>query len=357
MKGKDLINKIVRVDMPDIEQVRENCHRQTMTQKRPEKRLVRRPVFAVATAAVLVVCIIFGSVLFNPQNGGIMNAFTIRAYAMEHQVDGSVMLREVDLIEQSHNWGGAIVGENFFLSIRLHAEGENIQSVAFTTDDGFFAKQYLEIENGEVIIDNAPILYVGGSDYIAFVGTDFEIIGSSLILYNDDMTDNLLPFLGMTFADRQIPQQMTIFAVATFNDGSMQEEVITISLADNWGIFFYDDSNATAPIHSEWWQNINLDEAELLPESVQVIPYTLPGLVYEFQIDGFHRPLVIYEYQLQFDESGIAWGDFISDFLISDRNVYFSVVKRDDSGVLTGMVYRVQIESAEMVLQEIQTNP
>jgi len=361
MKGKDLINKIVRVDMPDIEQVRENCHRQATTQKRQEKRLLRRPAFAAATAAVLVMCLVFGSVLFNPQDGGVMNAFTIRAYAMEQRHDGSVVLREVDLMEQSDIWGGFMDNDNFFLSVRLQAVGDNIQSVNFITDDGFFAKQYLEIENGEVVIGNASVLFVGESDLIALVGTDFEIIGSYFTLDSNDMTDNLLLFLGMNIADRDtldglLPSQMIIRAVATFIDGTIQEEIITISLKGE-SIIATDRSDEPWAGHGEWWKNINLDEAELLPDSVTIIPSIQSGLVYEYQVDGFHRPLAIYEYQLQFNENGIAWGDFMSDFLISDGNVYFSVVKRDDNGVLTGMVYRVQIENVEMGLQEIQLNP
>ena len=251
--------------------------------------------------------------------------------------------------------------DNFFLSVRLQAVGDNIQSVNFITDDGFFAKQHLEIENGEVVIGNASVLFVGESDLIAVVGTDFEIIGSYFTLDSNDMTDNLLLFLGMNIADRDmlgglLPSQMVIRAVATFTDGTTQEEIITISLSGE-GIIATDRSDEPWAGHGEWWKNINLDEAELLPESIKNIPYVQPGLVYEFQVDGFHRPLAIYEHQLQFDENGIAWGDFMSDFLISDGNVYFSVVKRDDNGVLTGMVYRVQIENVEMGLQEIQLNP
>jgi len=358
MKGKDIIKHIARAEMPNIEQVRENCHRQAIAQKQ-KKPLLRRVGFAAATATVLVVCFIFGSIFFSSQDGGASNLFIIRAYAMERQADGSAMLREIDLFEQSHSWGGFLDGENFYLSIRLRAEGENIQSVEFFTDDGFFAKQYIEMENGGIVLGDAPILYVGESDFIAVFGTDFEIVGSSLILDSDAITDDLLLFLGLAVTDGQIPRQMTIHAIATFHDSTTQEETISISLEDRMGVMIIsgDDIDESTPAHAEWWRNINLEEAELLPESIKIISDILDGIIYEFHVDGFHAPLVIYGYQLEFDENGIAWGSFMSDFLVSDRKVYFSVIKRGDDGVLTGMVYRVQVTGGEMGLQEVQINP
>jgi len=60
MKGKDLINKIVRVDMPDIEQVRENCHNQAMRQSTSVEYShypVRRRGLVVVAAVVMLLVV------------------------------------------------------------------------------------------------------------------------------------------------------------------------------------------------------------------------------------------------------------------------------------------------------------
>ena len=101
---------------------------------------------------------------------------------MEQQADGSVELREVDLINQPHIWGGYIDSENIYLNVRLKCEGENIKSVDFFTEDAFFAKQYIKTENGKIITENVPMFYVGESYTLAMYGTDFEIVGNKLTL-------------------------------------------------------------------------------------------------------------------------------------------------------------------------------
>jgi hypothetical protein len=100
--------------------------------------------------------------------------------------------------------------------------------VDFFTDDGFFAKQYIKTENGKIVTGNVPALYVGDSHTLAVYGTDFEIVGNKLTLNKDDMTEDLLLFLGTANIDRQIPSAMTVRAVATFDDGKTQEEALVI---------------------------------------------------------------------------------------------------------------------------------
>ena len=73
-------------------------------------------------------------------------------------------------------------------------------------------------------------------------GDDFEKIGNSFTLNKYDMTDDLLLFWGMEleYAGRgwheQIPEQITIRAVATFNDGKTQEETLTLNFMEMGGI-------------------------------------------------------------------------------------------------------------------------
>ena len=58
MKGQDLVNRLARDGMIDIEQVRENCHRQYVQQKPFVKKL------RWSTAAVVAACFVFATVVY-----------------------------------------------------------------------------------------------------------------------------------------------------------------------------------------------------------------------------------------------------------------------------------------------------
>jgi len=58
MKGQDLVNRLARDGMPDLEQVRENCHRQAA----PQKPLVRK--LRWSTAAAIAACLVFATVVY-----------------------------------------------------------------------------------------------------------------------------------------------------------------------------------------------------------------------------------------------------------------------------------------------------
>ena len=53
MKGYDLVSRLAREDMPDLEQVREICHKQTLTKNQQVKRL-RWPTAAVVATVVII---------------------------------------------------------------------------------------------------------------------------------------------------------------------------------------------------------------------------------------------------------------------------------------------------------------
>jgi len=180
----------------------------------------------VIAAAVLIVCLLFGNMLLNRR---VESVFAIKAYAMEIQADGSVVYREVDLFDQTRMWGGYTDGENLYLNIRLKYEGENIESVELTTEEGFFATQHLNMQDGKIVNDDTPILYVGESQAIVMYGTEFENVGNTLILNEDEMRDDLLLFIGTAYTEGQVTLNMTINAVATFGDGKKQEKVIELS--------------------------------------------------------------------------------------------------------------------------------
>ena len=160
---------------------------------------------------------------------------------MEQQDDGTIKMREVNLLEDRQTWSSYYDGVDFLLSINLKCEGENIKSVNFYTDDGFFAKQYLKMKNGKIILeDGVPASFSGNGDgtyTITMYGDDFEKIGSSFTLNKDDMTDDLLLFIGTSVTNRRdFPSQMIIRAVATFNDGKTQEETLIVDLTKGMGL-------------------------------------------------------------------------------------------------------------------------
>ena len=272
MKGKDLINKIVRVDMPDTEQVRENCHRQTAKQKRQEKRLFRRTAFAAATAAVLVMCLVFGSVLFNPQDGGVMNAFTIRAYAMELQADGTIIKHEIDLLDQTGTWGGFYDGEYMYINISLEVEGENIESVKFSLENGFFAKQ--NYNPHEVQSVTTRRLYVGDADgnlVPTVFGAEFERLGNQIAL-TDMQADNVLLFVAASANQYTMPENIEIQVHVLFYDGEQQTRTFTLNFENRLGVIAGDfPAFELEPLD---FNSIDLNDLTLIPESISVLtPY------------------------------------------------------------------------------------
>ena len=55
------------------------------------------------------------------------------------------MLKEIDLLDQPEYWGGYFDGENYFINMGFRYEGKNIKSVTFTTQEGFFATQQVDL--------------------------------------------------------------------------------------------------------------------------------------------------------------------------------------------------------------------
>ncbi|MDR1159641.1 MAG: hypothetical protein LBK69_03345 [Syntrophomonadaceae bacterium] len=206
----------------------------------------QRSVFkaAVSLAMAAAICLVLiGTMLLTPQAD---NAFFLKAYAMEQQSDGTIELREVDLLEQTSHWSSNFDGKELYLNIDLKCEGENIKSVDFYTDDGFFAKQQLKIIDGKIIYE-AGVPAIGWTDAegrstVTMYGRDFEKIGSEFTLNENDITDDLLLFLGMELTTedwdwvKHIPPQMAIRAVATFHDGKTQEETLTLDFSSGMGV-------------------------------------------------------------------------------------------------------------------------
>ena len=66
------------------------------------------------------------------------NVFTVKSCALDLDENGSVVLRETDLVESSDYWGGYCDGENYYVNMGFRYEGTNLKQVTFTTEEGFF---------------------------------------------------------------------------------------------------------------------------------------------------------------------------------------------------------------------------
>jgi len=216
----------------------ENISDKYIEEAAPQSQYRKRPlIYAVATLASLaaVICfVVFGNMFLNPpiENN---NVFSVKAYAMEQQSGGSAELRELDLINMSNVPGGYLDGKYLYLNVGLKCEGENIKKVDFSAEDGFFAKQCIKRENGKIVTENIPTLYVDENKTLMVYGNYFEKVGEVLTLDKEMITDDLLIFIGkenVNIKDVSEKMKMTIHALATFNDGKTQEQTITLDYSN-----------------------------------------------------------------------------------------------------------------------------
>jgi hypothetical protein len=284
VQGNELLRKVAREKMPDREQVRLDI-KQTDFQKQYNKRPLIRSAVAFAATAAIIVCVLLISVFSNTQMD---NMFTIRAYAMEQHTDGSVVLREIDLVNQQDVWGGYFDGENLFINIALQPVGENIQSVEFRIDTGFFAKQYIVRENGVIVLpENAPWLFVG-DDNIAMFGTDFEIMGSSFTFFADEITEDLLLFWGQEWDETTRPQNVIVYALAIFNDGGQQEEIFELAFGDGVGIVAADFSDRVRDLPPYYLESRPTDREITTYPYIPMFRFagTVDNVIVEHSLDG-----------------------------------------------------------------------
>lgn len=157
------------------------------------RRITRLFRSGAAAAAMVCLAILLHALL--PQAP--MGVFTVKAYALDLDESGQVVLREEDLLEKSDYWGGYCDGENYYINMGLRYEGEHIQSVTFTTEEGFFARQQITSGMSE---DQVSKMYIGPESQLIVFGEDFDACGSSVTLEGDEMEEGLLLFWGVQAA-------------------------------------------------------------------------------------------------------------------------------------------------------------
>ena len=269
------------------------------------------------------------------------NMFVVKAYALEEQADGTIGLKETDLLHQPDVWGGYYDGEHLYINVGLRYEGENIESVTFTTEEGFFAKQSISaLSTGK----NVSRLYVGTDSTLVLVGTEFEIVGSQVTLNGETMTDDLLLFWGMESETGAHPFRIEMTAVATFRDGRTQEVPISVDLS-GVGLALSGKSPLSEEEQQEaqqqgaeryaYYQSLPLEDCELIEDSVEAVTD-----VYEFPMGSAVTGIITLNEDMEFDEGGIWRGGPAT----SSDQVYIPVIRRNADGTYTGMVYRVPEE-------------
>lgn len=283
--------------------------------------------------AAACLCIVLGVAFFHMPNPA--NAFAVKAYALGEAEDGSIQLIETDFIDQPDVWGGHFDGDHFYVSVGLRYEGNNIESVDFITEEGFFAKQYVdELAIGE----NVSKMYVGADNRLVMYGTEFDIVGNRITLNDETMTDDLLLFWGTPATDMsEVPQNIAIRSVATFHDGRTQEMMISVDLS-GVGVYSTTASEEELQQHEaemDYYNNLHLEQCELVEESIQTVTD-----VYEVNLERGTDWITISD-EMEFDEDGIWRDGFCGDFTMDGYEVYIPVIQRNTNGLYTGMLYKV----------------
>lgn len=303
---------------------------------REAEEMRRRPVWWKRAAIAACLCLaILALTLFYPTGSG--NSFAVKAYALAEEDDGTIGLCEVDLLDQPDVWGGHYDSETatFYVSVGLRYEGENIESVTFTTEEGFFAKQYINKLSGEKHVTK---MYVGAENRLVMYGTEFEPAGEKVTLSDETMTEDLLLFWGTQAENfHEVPKSIPIHAKALFRDGETQEITISIDLTGpGVGTFMLEEEELLqAEREKAYYEALPLDQCELVEESVMVVTD-----VYEVKLPSNTSWIEIRD-DMEFDEDGVYRAGIRGVPDADGYAVYLPVIRRSEDGTYTGMVYRV----------------
>lgn len=317
MKGTELLDKMELVDLSYV---------QAADRTSESKRNSWLKYGTIAACLCMTLLALFLGV---PGSG---NTFAVKACALEMAEDGTICLNETDLLDQPDVWGGHFDGENFYAGVGLKCEGENIKEVVFTTEEGFFAKQYVGSLSAEKDISR---LYVGPEHKLVMYGTEFEVVGNSITLDAGMMTDDLLLFWGTSAKDfSEVPESVDIKAVAAFQNGKTQEILISLDFSGT-GVASAPVDKAFLEQHKkqfDYYMSLPLDSLELVDGSVETVTE-----VYEIDL-GTEVSWITIDDHMEFNEDGIYRGGTRGS---GRGDVYIPVIRQESNGVYTGMLYRV----------------
>ena len=325
MKNKSIVDAWDRLG-PDV--ATENRVLAKVKEKRARRSHSLRWVIPAAAAAVLALAILAGTV-FTPDSG---NAFTVQAYALEESADGSVVLRETDLYDQSAGTGGYYDGENLYISIGLKYDGNNIESVTFSTETGFLAAQHISDYDEP---DRVSQTRVGPEEKLVMIGESFDILGPE-VTFEGAMDEDLLLFWGVESPDGDyIPDSVELVATARFTNGETRTLPVSVPLKGEdvgVGVIAYapDEHEATSYVTQiEYYASLPAEAWILLEDSVA--PVTDRWYGYFWKEENNDIQVEISDHR-EFDEDG--------NFITVHPGLKV-VIHRNDDGSLTGMAYHV----------------
>lgn len=173
------------------------------------------------------------------------NAFSVTAYAMETDENGTVSFQASDAADSDLAWGGTFALDGmFYATLSLGYEGKNIEHVTFSAEKGFFAAQSRkEVEAAP--FSAIEVSMTDGHAKASRAPVPYQNLGSTVIL--DDSFDDLL-FWGIDSqslwtedAEAEnggyytVPDEIVLTAKAVFKDGTTQEIPVTIHFDDATG--------------------------------------------------------------------------------------------------------------------------
>jgi hypothetical protein len=132
MKGKEIITHAVRGEMPDREQVRMNCIRQSTVKPRVTHRTVWLSGVTMACIALVVAVAIIFQLSGGTTNGGGMVAF---ALSIETPAAGTVLIEDtsVDYANDPNRLAASVSFVENYPQFRFYITGTDIASIEITT--------------------------------------------------------------------------------------------------------------------------------------------------------------------------------------------------------------------------------
>ena len=257
-------------------------------QKQPKKNAGLKLAGAVISAAAVFCLVFFGGPLL--QNKNEENLFTITAYALSQGEDGTFQLTEVDLLEESpQDWGGFIDWENtnLYVGLGFKFDGVNLASAEVTTDNGFFARQYIGKEASGAV--GPDLILIGSANHPFVYGNEFDIIGDTINLDRESLNDYLY-FWGTSYEvpageDQNkygppFPEELSLRILTVMENGESVEQDVDIALSDKGATIFFKSTPELEEAEdqallalSELQESISLDECVLDIERTYQLTY------------------------------------------------------------------------------------
>jgi len=328
------------------------------------------PAFA-ATAAVFII-IILAYTLIPGQTG---NSFTAAAYTVVYRADGTAEQIELDIVpvkptdDTSEHFENIILastyeirhgftdGEHMYVNLAFSISGENIKSVEFSLDNGFFAKQKIDMDDVLISVrdDNDNMIYV-------VFGTDFIPLGDRMSYEDMKSEDYSFAVVAPFYYDFEFPFfwndsaptsrfYLSVLIDVFFNNGEKQSKIIIINTNSvRTGTYFHKDYGI---VSANWLNLLDLADATLISESVHILP------VYNDTSNKWGEEMYVWEREqgdilisrLFLSRPGNETG-FEQRYMpyITDGKVIVPLIRADENNDFIAMEYMLTDEIASLFL-------